>query len=69
MNTKTLKEINSDSPIIKTIRKAGLSLAVIFSREEIERFNLKYLDKIDLSNAIPICNAEIIKSTKQDKKA
>jgi hypothetical protein len=51
MINKTFKEIDKESKIIKEIKKAGLSIAIIFSKEDISRFNLKYGDKIDLGNA------------------
>ena len=51
MNSKTFKETDSEIPVEKEVRKAGLSLAIIFSKEDIKRFSLEYLDKIDLSNA------------------
>ena len=51
-NEKTFKEINKEKNIEKEIKKAGLSLAIIFSKDEIKRFNLNYGDKIKLDNAI-----------------
>lgn len=48
---KTFKEINDGSNVDKIIRKAGLSLAIIFSKEEILKFNLKYGSVIRLNNA------------------
>jgi hypothetical protein len=47
----TFKEASKDERIIKKLKKAGLSLAIIFSKEDISRFNLKYDTEIDLSNA------------------
>lgn len=48
---KTFKEISNDGNIDKEIKKAGLSLAIIFSKEDIKRFNLQYGDVIRLNNA------------------
>jgi hypothetical protein len=47
----TFKQVDSESKIEKEIRKAGLSLAIIFSKDDISRFKLKYRDKILLDNA------------------
>lgn len=47
----TFKEINKDGNIDLEIKKSGLSLALIFSKEFLERFNLKYGDKIRLNEA------------------
>lgn len=51
MVNKTFKEINKDSNVDKVVRKAGLSLAIIFSKEEIEKFNIKYGSTIRLNEA------------------
>lgn len=51
MATKTFKDLNQEAKTLKTIKKAGLSLAIIFSKEDLERFNLKYGDTIDLDDA------------------
>lgn len=59
MAAKTFKEIDKDSKIIKQLKKAGLSYALLFSKEDIKRFNLEYLDEIDLSNAIIIKKKDI----------
>lgn len=48
---KTFKEINTEGNVDLTIKKAGLSLAVIFSKEFIKRFDLKYGDVIRLDEA------------------
>jgi hypothetical protein len=48
---KTFKETSKDASIDKEIKKAGLSLAIIFSKEDIKRFDLKYNDVIRLDNA------------------
>jgi hypothetical protein len=52
----TFKQADTKADIKKEIKKAGLSLAIIFSKEDIKRFKLKYGDIINLNNA------EIIKS-------
>lgn len=54
MADKTFKELNSESRFIKQIKKSGLSYALIFSKDEMKKFNLNYLDRIDLSDAKPI---------------
>lgn len=51
MVNRTFKEIDKGADIIKEIKKAGLSLAIIFSKEDIARFKLKYGDRILLNNA------------------
>lgn len=48
---KTFKEIDENSPIEKEIKKAGLSLAIVFSREELKRFDLSYGDIVILDDA------------------
>jgi hypothetical protein len=48
---KTFKEIDNKSHIVKRLKKAGLSLAIIFSKDDIRRFKLKYDDEINLDNA------------------
>lgn len=50
----TFKELNARARFIKEIRKAGLSYALIFTKEEMRKFNLEYLDQIDLSDAFPL---------------
>ena len=52
----TFKDIEKDYRIIKKLTKSGLSLCLVFSKEDIKRFNLEYNQEIDLSNA------EILKS-------
>lgn len=47
----TFKEIDIDGNIEKKLMKAGLSIAIIFSKDDIKRFNLKYGDVIRLNNA------------------
>jgi hypothetical protein len=47
----TFKEISKESKTIKEIKKSGLSLAIIFSKEDLDRYKLSYGDKIDLDNA------------------
>jgi hypothetical protein len=51
---KTFQQLNAEARFVKEIKKSGLSYALIFSKEEMTRFNLKYLDIIDLSDAKPI---------------
>lgn len=53
---KTFKELNSEGSVEIQIKKAGLSLCLIFSKDFIKRFNLEYGDTIRLDNA------EIIKT-------
>lgn len=52
----TFKELSENAKIEKELKKAGLSCAIIFSKEDLKRFGLKYGDKIILDNA------EIIKN-------
>lgn len=47
----TFKEIDKETNIDLEIKKAGLSLAIIFSKEQLKRFNLKYGDIIRLNEA------------------
>jgi len=56
METKTFKDIESENVIDKSISKSGLSLAIIFSKEELKKYNLEYGDIVRLDNA------QIIKS-------
>jgi hypothetical protein len=51
MINKKFKDIEKETNIDKRIVKAGLSLAIIFSKEEIKRFNLNYGGIIRLDNA------------------
>lgn len=51
---KTFKELNAETKFVKQIKRSGLSYAVIFTKQEMEKFDLHYLDKIDLSEASPI---------------
>lgn len=48
---KTFKQIDKDCKIEKEVKKAGLSLAILFSKEDIKRFNLEYGDIVILDNA------------------
>lgn len=48
---KTFKEIDKEGNIEKEVKKSGLSFAIIFSKDEIKRFNLEYGDTIRLNNA------------------
>lgn len=57
MVNKTFKELNQDGHIDIQIKKAGLSLALLFSKEMLSRFDLEYDDIIRLDLA------EIIKKT------
>ncbi len=59
---KTFKELNDQGNIEKKIKKAGLSLAILFSKEDIERFNLEYGDIIRLNNAeiIKVLESKVI---------
>ena len=41
---QTFKEIDENSHIEKQLKKAGLSLCLIFSKEELKRFNLEHDD-------------------------
>lgn len=56
MANQTFKEIDTNSKIVKRIKKYGISLGIIFSKEDIKKFNLEYDTEVDLSNA------EIIKT-------
>jgi hypothetical protein len=47
----TFKELEKNYKIIKPLKKAGLSLCLIFSKEDIKKFGLTYGCEIDLSNA------------------
>jgi len=49
--TKTFKEINDGSNVDKIVKKAGLSLAIIFSKEEQEKFKIEYGSIVRLNNA------------------
>lgn len=51
---KTFQQLNAETPFIKELKKAGLSYAIIFTKEELDRFGLAYLDRVDLSKACPI---------------
>jgi len=48
---KTFKELNQDSNIDKEVKKVGLSLGIVFSKEDQSRFNIKYGSVIRLNNA------------------
>lgn len=47
----TFKEVEKEYKVIKKIKKAGLSLCLVFNKEDIKRFNLSHNKEIDLSNA------------------
>ena len=49
--TKTFKEINDGSNVEKVVKKVGLSLGIIFSKEETLKYNLKYGSTVRLNNA------------------
>ena len=66
ISCKTFKEIDKEKDIEKEIKKTGLSLGIIFSRDDIKRFNLKYGDIIKLNNAEII--EKIIDENKQIEK-
>ena len=51
---KTFKELNENGNVDITIKKAGLSLALLFSKDFIKRFNLEYGDTIRLDSAVII---------------
>lgn len=54
----TFKDVDKNGNIDLEIKKSGLSLAIIFSKEQLARFGLKYGDVIRLNDA------EIIKQKK-----
>jgi hypothetical protein len=47
----TFKEVDAVTPIKKQIKKVGLSLGIVFSKDDLKRFNLQFNDEIDLSDA------------------
>jgi len=47
----TFKELILEGNVDLIIKKSGLSLAIIFSKEFLGRFKLKYGDTIRLNNA------------------
>jgi len=49
--SKTFKDIEKNKNIDKLLKKSGLSLAIIFSKEDLDRFNLGYGDVIRLNLA------------------
>ena len=57
---KTFKETVNEGIIEKPIKKSGLSLGIIFSKDELKLFNLKYGDIINLNEA------KIIKKQKSE---
>jgi len=59
----TFKEKSLNCPIKKEIKKAGLSLAIIFSKEDITKFGLEYGDNILLDEAV-IVKKEVIENDK-----
>lgn len=56
---KTFKELDTDGNIEKIVKKAGLSLAIIFSKEDAKRFNIQYGSIIQLNDAKIINSKEI----------
>jgi hypothetical protein len=60
---KTFKEVNDGSNVEKIVKKVGLSLGIIFSKEEQIKFNIKYGSVIRLNNA-EIVLEENVKGTK-----
>ena len=51
MASKTFKEISKETDIKKEVKKVGLSLGIIFSKEDLERYNIEYEDTIILNEA------------------
>jgi long-subunit fatty acid transport protein len=47
----TFKELNNNSNVDKTVKKVGLSLGIIFSKDDIDKFKITYNSKIRLNNA------------------
>jgi len=47
----TFKELNQEAEIVKDVKKVGLSLGIVFSKEDIKRFKIKYGSLIRLDNA------------------
>lgn len=47
----TFKDIDAVSHIEKSLVKCGSSLGIVFSKDDLKRFDLKYGDKIILDNA------------------
>lgn len=51
MKNKTFKEINENASIEKRVVKSGLSLAIVFTKEDQKKFGIKYNSIIKLDNA------------------
>jgi len=51
MENKTFEELNKEGNIDIEIKKTGLSLGILFSKEMLKRFNLEYGDIIRLNHA------------------
>ena len=51
MEEKTFKQLNSEGNIDKKIKKVGLSYGIVFSKEDIEKYNLNYDDIVRLNEA------------------
>lgn len=49
--TSTFKQLNNESNVDKFVKKVGLSLGIIFSKEDIEKFGLGYGKVVRLNNA------------------
>jgi hypothetical protein len=47
----TFKQIDQTSNIDKKVVKCGSSLGIIFTVDDLKRFNLKYGDTVQLDNA------------------
>jgi hypothetical protein len=48
---KTFRELNKEGDIEKEVKKVGLSLGIIFSKEDQERFNIQYGSVIRLNES------------------
>ena len=48
---KTFKELNDNSNIEKDVKKVGLSLGIVFSKEDQAKFGIKYGSTIRLDEA------------------
>jgi hypothetical protein len=51
---KTFKELNDMSSVEKCVKKAGLSLAIIFSKDDCAKYNIQYGDIVRLDTALII---------------
>lgn len=57
---KTFKELNKDSDIEKSVKKVGLSLGIVFSKDDQIRFGIEY------GSIIKLNEAEVISSQKKE---